>query len=82
MKKKKTKNLAAVAIALFGFTIIGTNVVAGYENLKPAPPPGGGGNEKGTLVSNQAGDFYCCCDGTRSCSSPSCGSSICDDLGL
>jgi len=43
MKKKKIKNLAAVAIALFGFAIIGTNVSSGIENPYPAPPPGGGG---------------------------------------
>jgi len=45
MKKKKIKNLAVVAIALFGFAIIGTNVVSGYENLYPDPGNGGGGGE-------------------------------------
>jgi len=41
--KKLIKNLAVIAIALFGFAIIGTNVSSGIENPYPAPPPGGGG---------------------------------------
>ncbi len=62
MKKKKIKNLAAVAIALFGFAIIGTNVSSGIENPYPAPPPGGGGggeNCPGGYCSN----WFCeaCC---------------------
>ncbi len=41
--KKLIKNLAVIAIALFGFAVIGVNLSADYENPYPAPPPGGGG---------------------------------------
>ena len=81
MKKSILKNVAILTFALFGLGIIGNNVMYAKDSLIENPGDGGG-NEKGTLVSNQAGDYYCCCDGTRSCSSPACDSTICDGLGL
>ena len=36
------------------------------------------GGDKGTLYGNAAGDRYCCCPGSNSCSAAGCSSSVCN----
>ena len=79
--KKRIMILAGslLAIAAVATTVVATNsnddMSLLAQNIEALAQSESG--SQGTLMSNQAGDYYCCCPGSSSCGAADCPSNKC-----